>query len=322
MVKKNENSIWRILGAALFGFLLGSFIRLVVNFTTPNILTKINNISMKDAQILASSLFLSNIITGALIVFATSAIAGFLAKRKGVLVGLLSNILPIGFWVLAFAYALILRADPIQLLFSLPFLQFLVIILSSIFGGLYGVRFYSRDRDLDLDKHSFTIFGVCWYHYLWITPVVFYPFVSATIAIIYSWLYTFSTDLYFLINLGLWTNIAWWFYFFINPLIILTSGVAIVIAFRKFWQIMQCQQTYYTKWEKVGKVLLYGMVTPIIIKLIATFTINSTKNMFEPVVNDWKVEWFYILIIPVSGLIIKAGWWSKNKITSNQIKSK
>ena len=61
---------------------------------------------MKDAQALASASSMSNLIIGALIIFLTSFAAGFLAKKKGALVGLLAHLLPIGFWTVAFLFAL------------------------------------------------------------------------------------------------------------------------------------------------------------------------------------------------------------------------
>lgn len=314
-LKKNGNSVLRILGAAFFGFLLGTLIRVIVHHTTPNVLMRINNISFEDAKILVSSAFVSNMIIGAIIIFLTSAVAGFLAKTRGIAVGLLSNFLPIIFWVLAFTYALSAGAEPLRLLFSTPFLQFVVVVLASIFGGLYGQIFYNKDRDLDIDKHGPTIFGVYWLHYLWIAPVVFYPFITAIIAIIYSWLYAFSTDLYFVSHIKLWINIAWWFYFFVNPLIIFISGLMIVMAFVKFWQVMQFKQTYYDTWEKGGKILLYGVATPVIVKLIVTFTINATENMSDPIINDWRVSVAYVLVIPVAAVIIRTVWWIRDFIT-------
>ncbi|OGH60073.1 MAG: hypothetical protein A2725_00280 [Candidatus Magasanikbacteria bacterium RIFCSPHIGHO2_01_FULL_33_34] len=319
--EKNENSFLRILGAAFFGFLLGSISRIIVSFSTPNILMRINDTSFDEARLLASSSFLSNMVVGAFIIFFTSAVAGFLAKRRGVLVGLLSNLLPIGFWLLAFLYALMAGAHPIRLIFSIPFLQFVIVVVTCIFGGLYGEAYYKKERDLDLDKHGSTIFGVYWAHYLWITPFVFFPFVSAVLAIIYSWLYTFSTDLYFISNFKLWISLAWWFYFFINPLIILGSGIIVVIAFQKFWQVMQFRQTYYDTWEKGGKILLYGIATPVIVKLIVTFTINSTKNMSHSVIGDWKLIMF-ILVIPVIGILLKGLWWLKDSLTVGVVEKK
>jgi len=144
--------------------------------------------------------------------------------------------------------------------------------------------------------------------------------VSAAVAVIYSWLYTFSTDLYFISDYRLWANIAWWFYFFINPLIILGSGVILMMAFIKFWLVIQYKQTYHSVWEKGGKIVMYGIVTPILIKLAATFAINSTENMFNPVINDWKVGVAYLLIIPTVGIMIKTIWWIKDRLTGKKKK--
>ena len=92
--KKSElrGSALRILGAAFFGFLLGSIIRGIVNYTVPTVLMRIKNIGLDDAQNIYHSSIFTNILLGAVIVFFTAAIAGFLAKRRLIIVkNLLTN---------------------------------------------------------------------------------------------------------------------------------------------------------------------------------------------------------------------------------------
>ena len=69
--KKSETqgSALRILGAVFFGFLLGSIIRAIVNFTVPTVLMRIKNIRLEDAQNIYNSSIFVNILLGVAIVF-------------------------------------------------------------------------------------------------------------------------------------------------------------------------------------------------------------------------------------------------------------
>lgn len=316
--KKNEpqSSALRILGAAFFGFLLGSVIRTIVNYTVPAVLMRIKNIRMEDAQNIYHSSIFVNILLGAVIVFFTAAIAGFLAKRSGALVGLLTNIVPILFLFLAMIYTILLGANPLLVAASSACFQFALMVLASVSGGIFGQYFYKEERDLDLGNKRLTIFGICLWHYLWIVPLIFYPFISSIVVIIYAWIFTFSTSLFFVTHLNLWINVAWWFYFFINPFIIVLTGLLMVFSFSRFWKVMNCKQTFYTGWERIWQVLFYGMLAPVLARLSANFTIKATENMFQPIINDWKISVLYILFIPAVGLILYVTLWITSKIVS------
>ena len=69
--KKCESQIsaLRVLGAAFFGFLLGSIIRGIVNYTVPTVLMRIKDIRMEDAQNIYNSSIFVNILLGVAIVF-------------------------------------------------------------------------------------------------------------------------------------------------------------------------------------------------------------------------------------------------------------
>lgn len=317
--KQNENqaSALRILGAAFFGFLLGSIIRAMVNYTVPAVLMRIKNIAMEDAQNIYHSSVFVNILLGVVIIFFTAALAGFLAKRSGALVGILTNIVPILFLFGAMVYTILLGADPTRVLISSACFQFVLIILASIFGGIYGQYYYKEERDLDLGNKKLTIFGVCLSHYLWIVPLIFYPFISSTVVIVYAWVFTFSTELFFVTHPSLWINIAWWFYFFINPLLIVLTALLMLFAFFKFWIVMQCRQTFYLGWEKFWQVIIYGVTMPILVRIAANFTIRATENMYKPIINDWKISLVYILFIPAVGVLFSLILWITNKITGN-----
>ena len=320
--KKCESQIsaLRVLGAAFFGFLLGSIIRGIVNYTVPTVLMRIKDIRMEDAQNIYHSSVFVNILLGIVIIFFTAALAGFLAKRSGALVGILTNLVPILFLFGALAYTILLGASPLRVAASSACFQFVLIVLASIFGGIYGQYFYKKERDLDLGNDKLTIFGVCLPHYLWIIPLIFYPFISSAVVILYAWIFTFSADLFFVTHFNLWINVAWWFYFFINPLIIVLAALLMIFAFFKFWMVMQCKQSFYVGWEKFWQVVFYGIATPILARVAANFTIRATENMYKPIINDWKISLVYILFIPTVGLLFSFILWITNKITGGKKK--
>lgn len=320
--KEVKSSALRIFGAAFFGFLLGSFVRAIVNYTVPNILVKIKRLTLDEAIFAYTSSTFTNLFLSALIVFLTAGIAAFLARKKGILTGILTNIIPILFWAGAILFVFAAGVRPLAVFTSVPFFQFLFIILSSVLGGFLGEKFYLEERDLDLGKEGMTIFGIYWLHYLWILPLIFYPFISAVVAVVFSWTFTFSTELYFVSHPKLWINLAWWFYFFVNPLLVLLSAMTILFSFMRFWDVMQYKQSLYSGWGKVKQVFLFGVLGPVISKIISNFSANSTYNMDKPIVNDWKVSLAYVLIIPLAGLIIWFIWGVKLKITNGRKKKK
>lgn len=321
--KKDESkfSTPRILGAAFFGFVLGSIARGIVNYTVPMVLVRIKNVGLEDAQNIYRSSVFANILISVLTVFLTAAVAGFLARRKGALVGLLTNMVPILFLVAVMCYAVLSGANPLSVMASSAFFQLILIIVASVTGGVYGQYFYKEERDLDLGKDKITIFGVYIPHYLWVLPLILYPFISSAVVIIYAWIFTFSTDLFFVSNPSLWINISWWFYFFINAFIIFVISILMIFSFFKFWKVMQYKQSFYIGWERFWQIVLYGFGIPVIVRAMANFTIKATDNMYKPIVNDWKIGLVYLLFVPTIGILLNFILWITNKLTGGKKKT-
>lgn len=309
-----QTSALRILGAAFFGFIAGLIIRGTVDYSIPKVLMNIHGIEWDQAYSFYSSSFFPKLVIGVMVLFFTAYLSGFLAKKSGVLVGVIANSLPILALTLPIAYVLIMGADPASVFAHRTFLQLVFYVLASIFGGLCGERCYSEKIDLDLNTGGLTIFGVYWMHYLWMPIFIFYPLISSVVILIYSWMGTFSTILDFLTHFNLWINLAWWFYFFINPLIIFLSSLVLIFCFKKFWRIMQYRQTYYEFYERVIGVIMYGIASPVLVRMISSFTVKATGNMSRPIINDWKISLGYILIIPIAGIIIRFFWWIKMSV--------
>lgn len=172
----------RILGGAVFGLLSAAYIGNAADQTVPPILHMAEGLSMDAARFrYESSLLFRGLVLVATVFFGAAA-AGFLARRKGILSGCISG----SPYILICAYLLLPHSagthahtlgglgDSGQLQpYERLYLSVMLILLSAaaVVGGLVGERFYSPGRDRDLESGKVTLFGVRWFHYLWIIPL-------------------------------------------------------------------------------------------------------------------------------------------------------
>ncbi len=307
----------RIIGAAFFGFILGGYIDSAFRFTIPNILAMVQKTGIETAQLNYESSIIFSLVVRIAIVFFAAAIAGFIARRKGILAGLLANSIYILIFAGILIFAILEGTDELVGNISLQlytFIQFLFIFLASIFGGFLGEKIYSSDKDLDLGNDKLTIFGVRWLHYFWILPFIFYPFLTSVIIIIYAGILTFLADFYFAIHPSLWFNIAWWIYFFIIPMVVFGAAYIMFGGFIRFYETMQYKQSGSRGWKKFGQVLLYGIGAPMLSYTLAAFGADVTHNMPRPASGDWKIGLILILIIPTIAILISIFSWAKEKV--------
>jgi hypothetical protein len=307
----------RIIGAALFGLILGGYIDNAFRFTIPNILAMVQKIDVEIAQLNYESSIIFSLVVRLVIAFFAAVIAGFIARRKGILAALLAN----SIYTLIFAgiliFAILEGTDKLVGNISLQlytFIQFLFTLLASIFGGFFGERIYSPDKDLDLGNDKLTIFGIRWLHYFWILPFIFYPFLTSFIIISYAGVLTFLADFYFAIHPSIWFNVAWWIYFFIIPLVVFGAAWIMFGGFMRFYEIMQYKQIESRGWKKFGQVLLYGIGAPILSYGLAAFGANVTHNMPRPATRDWKIGLILILIMPTIAILVSIFSWIKEKV--------
>jgi len=307
----------RIIGGAFFGLILGGYIDNAFRFTIPNILAMVQRIDIETARANYESSIILSLIVRIVIAFFVAFVAGFIARRKGVLTGLLAN----SIYALIFAgilgFSIAKGMDKLVGNISLQlyaFLQFLFIILASICGGLLGEKYYTPDKDLDLEKDRLTVFGVRWPHYFWILPFIFYPFLASAIIVIYAGILTFLVDFYFAIHPSLWIKITWWVYFFIIPMVIFGAAWIMFGGFVRFYEVMQYKQVESKGWKKFGQVLLYGIGAPILSYALAGFGANVTHNMPRPATGDWKIGVILILTITIIAVIVSIFSWIKEKV--------
>lgn len=313
-----RTSTKRVAGAGLFGIILGGYLNKALLFTIPAILSMVQKVDMQVAQTNFKSSVVLVLIVQILVSFFAAVIAAFIARRKGIVVGLLANstfILSLaGFLIFAISEG----SDELVGHISLQlytFIAFLFTVFAGVFGGFLGQRFYSPDKDLDLGSDKLTVFGIRWAHYFWVLPFIIYPYLASIIMIIYAGALSFLVNFYFGIHPSLWLNVAWWIYFFIIPM-----GVffAVWITFRgliRFYEVMRYKQTWSSGWKKFGLVLLYGIGAPILSYTIAAFGADITHNMPRPTSGDWKIGLILVLIIPTIAILISIFSWIKKRVS-------
>lgn len=307
-------SVKRIIGCAFLGIIVGGCLSKASDYTIPRLLAIIHK---TDVQ-LESFILEDSIIYGFIIItiasFFGAAVAAFLAKRKGIIVGLLSNSLYIILWSFVLAKTIKYSVDKMVGSLSVQlytFLMLLLISIASVLGGYLGQKFYSPELDLDLGNEKLTIFGIRWYNYLWIIPLILYPYLTSIIMILYAGIVAYLADFYFAIHPSLWFKISWWFYFFLVPILIYISVVLTFFGFKKFWGLFQFKQNKITVWKKLGKAVIFGIGVPLVSFPIATICAIITHNMPKPTSGDWKIGLIVLLIFPALSIIYYIFSWLK-----------
>ena len=198
------------------------------------------------------------------------------------------------------------------------FLYFILAVIAGIFGGYFGEKLYSPERDFDLGKNKLTVFGIRWFHYFWIFPIVLYSFLATFIIAVYAAILIALADLYFTIHPSLWLSFSWWAFLIFMPIF---GGIPIYLlffSFGRFWDLMQYQQVKSNGWKRIMKILLHGIGAPCLASIIAYSAAEVAHNMSRPVSGDWKVGIALILFIPVIYLIIHAFSWVKDRFSRSK----
>jgi hypothetical protein len=234
--------------------------------------------------------------------FLGAAVAGFLARRKGILAGLLSSSL----YILVAAYILLVSVAPqYSAMFSrLPLaddfagdtsVQFQIVLRLVLFalvaslGGFIGHKLYAREIDLDLGQDKVTVFGVRWPHYFWILPFIYLAFLAAVLMIVYAGITVLWADLSFAWHPSLWFDSAWNWGFPLGPFLVWIAIWITAVSFIRFYEVMQYRQVVLTRWKKVGRVFLFGVGAPALSYAVAVLGAYVARAMPKPAEGDWKV---------------------------------
>lgn len=292
----------RIAGAALFAFLSALYVQKAASYTIPAIISMVSGVDRQAAYAKYDS---SDLLRSAVLIvtgFICAIVAGFLARRRGILAGVLSNspwILLLGYLLFAsvvsgnpsFSKFPLVQEDALDnwFLFGI-FLRLALIILAGWVGGFIGKRIYSPDKDLDAGHDKATIFGVRWPHYLWITPLVYEAFFCSAIMIVYAGAIALLAILSFAWHPSLWFSVlAGWILLPIIPLVFYLAVSLTAVGFVRFHKAMQYTQTSIRGWKRFWQVLLYGVAVPAATYTIAAIGVDLTHAMPKPVPGDWKI---------------------------------
>ena len=271
-----------IIKAAVFGLILGFSLDCALKYTISFVLITIQEVN-NTAQLNYESFSVLGLLIPIIISFFVAFISGFLAGRKGVLVGLLANsvyiITSVGILIFAILNGIGESIGNISFQFY-SFVQLLLILFVSILGGVLGERIYSPEKDLNLESDELPILGIRWAHCFWFLPLVFLPFFTAFIVILYAGACTCFADLYFVVHPSLWIRLSCWFCFFIS-LMMMCEAVRLMGSFFRFCDAMQYSSTELTGWEDFKQVILHGIGAPLLSCCLAAFAAMISHNIVE-----------------------------------------
>lgn len=319
---KEKISKKRIIGAAFFGFIVGYYLNSAFEYTLPRIFSIVKKVSIEGGYVIYADSVILSLILSILAIFFAGMVAGFLARGKGILVGLLANSISIilfgGVLILAIFWGEDVFIGHISAQLY-AFIGFSLAILASIFGGYFGQKFYSPENDLDFGQTKLTVFGIRWFHYFWILPFIIYSFLATFIIVAYAGILVALADIYFTIHPSLWLKISWWGFLFFMPVLGMIAIYILGFAFVRFWELMQYRQTKSKGWERFGKILLYGIGAPVLSFFIAGFIADVAYNMPKPATGDWKIGLGLLGIIPTIVLVVYIFSWIKDRFSRNKI---
>lgn len=307
----------RILGVAFFSFIVGSFFNKAVDFTLPEIIATIKGIDKYDAFKIYDASFLPEIFLTFLATFIAALTASFLIRKKQLLTAFIANSLYLLAYLAGLVIFIIYKTDFWAGNISVQLYLFILVgltILGTLSGAFLGKKYYSEDLDLDLNNSKLTLFGIRWFHYFWILPIIIYPFLSSLLIALYLSLITLIADFYFGIHPSLWFNIIWWIYSILSPIIVMLVFWMIYVGFSRFWSLMQYNQNLSKGWKKILKVLLYGLIMPAISYSLAAIGASIIHNMPKPAFKDWKIGLILLLVIPSLGFISWVYQTTKDRI--------
>lgn len=292
----------RLTGAAFFGFLVGGYAQNAAAQTLPAIIGMIQDTNLEAAKTIYndSSLYRTSVLIVSTLLGA--AVAGFLARRKGMLAGILSS----SPYILVAAYILLVSLGPqYSAMFSrLPFaedlagdtsiesqilLRLILFALAASLGGFIGQKLYAPEIDLDLGQAKVTIFGVRWAHYFWILPFIYLAFLASVLMIVYAGMTVILADLSFAWHPSLWFNFAWNWGFPVGPFLVWLAMWMTGVSLVRFYGVMQSGKADFGRWKKAGLVLLYGVGAPALSYTIAALGADVARAMPKPVEGDWKI---------------------------------
>jgi hypothetical protein len=292
LIEERPFSVKRMLGAALFGCLLGSYATKACDYTIPRIISMIQGINEVTAteQYEASAVF--PFLTFAFGALLGSGVAAFLARKHTVLTGLLAGA-PFAVLFLTFTVLAVARGDA-DLVGSISyqlyeFLLFATVVVASVAGALIAEHVFDSSWDPDLKQSKVTIFGIRWGHYFWILPLVVYPCLASLIMAIYAGVLAFLSSFYVALHPSLWFSFGWMASFGLNPMAVYAAFWLVLQGMERFVQVMAPGPRRMSKLAKFWRVILYGVLMPTLAFSVAAISASFTHALPKPTPGDWKI---------------------------------
>ena len=307
----------RVVGGTFFGFLVGGYSQNAAAQTLPAIIGMIQRTDLEAAKRIYddSSFYRTSVLV--ISTFLGAAVAGFLARRRGILAGILSSspYISVAAYILLVSvgqqYSAMFSRLPLaedlagdSSLQSQILLRFILFVLAASLGGLIGQKLYAPEIDLDLGHAKVTIFGVRWAHYFWILPFIYLAFLASALMIVYAGIAVLLADLSLAWHPSLWFFSSWvdWG-FVLGPILVWLALWITGVSLVRFYEVMQHCQSRFKGWKKAGRVFLYGVGAPAISYTIAALGAGMARAMPKPVEGDWKIAVGIMLGIMVIGVI-------------------
>jgi hypothetical protein len=306
----------RILCAGLFGLLLAAFLVAAANSTIPRLIATSSN---TDLAVARSEYETMGLIRFFIFIFSCaigSGVAGFLSRRNGVVAGLAASSFNIGL----FSFLTYGAISGVPLL-TAPFGMFdtkveviavlcIVVVVAAI-GGIAGELVCTPELDLDQQTEFVTIFGIRWWHYFWIFPIVYLAFVESLIVVVYAWVNVIWKDISYAWHPSLWLSFSAWLFLVLSIVLAHVATVVTVGGLARFHQTMRYESRYHG-WGKLGRVLLYGVGAPALSYPLAALASDAARAMPTPAQGDWKVAVGLVaLFFLIAAVVSAASWWQK-----------
>lgn len=308
-------SVRRLLGAAMFGGLIAGYAQNACDYTIP----VINAVSASD-QYSSSAWF--PFVTSALGATTGAVVATLLARRWAMLAGILANS-PMALYFLTVGVLAVLRRETgVQSIVSDPLHSFLLlatVLFASVAGALLGRHCYSSTRDRDLNQANVTIFGVRWFHYFWIFPLVVYPYLASLMMVVSAGALSFVASLYVAIHPSLWLSVGSSANASLNPLAVYCAFWVLLQGVERFLTVMSPRPTGVSKIAKVWKVVVYGLLAPSLAFFIGCISAVFSHEMPTATPGDWALGLRFLGGLAILWCAAKACFWIRNRMRTGSL---
>ncbi len=298
---ESNSSLKRLLVAITFGSFFHSYLLYAFCTTIPYFLSK------NWVNIYTSNLIFS-LIESFLIAFFTGIVSSFISRVRGIWVGVLANFIPTIFFLLLIKVVFpIFSEDLIRSMFNILFYElppstkynsiYLIgLFIGSISGGIIGQNIYHRLKKLDLNEDKFAIFNIRWFHYIWLFPLIIYPYFC-------SFIYIFLLILIFDTGYFNWSahnelmfNWKWLLSIFgIIPILLIISIFITFFGIKYLYSSIKLGQN--RDWKRLALIIfLAGFGVPMLVPTIAFYGGHLHHILLKStVLSNPKIGLFFII---------------------------